>query len=193
MLIIYKATNLINGKVYIGQTIGTLKYRQTQHLWGAKSGSNYHFHNALLKYGVDNFKWEVLCCCFAIDGLNEMEVYFIALYDSMKNGYNLQSGGLNYRASEETKAKMSNNNARAMLGRKVPEETKEKMRIAKQKMSKETKRKLGKAISEAQRGEKNHNYGKHPSEETKKKISDSQLKYWLGKKHSKEQNSKQGF
>jgi len=186
-MIIYKATNRENGKIYIGQTIGTLKYRKTQHLWDAKGGSNYHFHNALLKYGVDGFKWEVIQICADIDSLNEREQYYIAYYDSFNNGYNSQSGGLNYRASEETKEKMKEatggkNNPR--YGVEVSKETRGRMRKAHLNMSDEAKRKRGEAIRKRQMGKDNHNYGKHPSEKTKEKLRQASLKRWLGKKQN---------
>ena len=61
-MIIYKITNKINSKVYIGQTIHTLNYRKNQHL---KCARNYIdncrlLNKALRKYGFDNFKWEII-------------------------------------------------------------------------------------------------------------------------------------
>ena len=55
LLIIYKATNLVNGKIYIGQTINTLEYRKNQHFREARceKRKNIYFHNALNKYGED--------------------------------------------------------------------------------------------------------------------------------------------
>ena len=60
MGIIYKATNLINKKVYIGQTVKTLKERIYKHLCEGKCP---HFYRALKKYGKDNFEWEIIKEC----------------------------------------------------------------------------------------------------------------------------------
>ena len=56
--IIYKVTNLQNGKVYIGQTIRTLNQRRTQHIYDARNSCSFYFHNAIRKYGEDSFVWE---------------------------------------------------------------------------------------------------------------------------------------
>lgn len=54
-MIIYKVTNKINNKVYIGQTVHTLNYRMAQHYKDARR-DNYYFHNALNKYRRYDFK-----------------------------------------------------------------------------------------------------------------------------------------
>lgn len=59
MGVIYKATNLINGKTYIGQTKRSLETRQREH----EKGNLYYrsaIHDAIIKYGKDNFDWSVL-------------------------------------------------------------------------------------------------------------------------------------
>ena len=111
LLIIYKATNLINGKVYIGQTINTLEYRKNQHFREAKSKrrNTVYFHNALNKYGYENFKFEEIDSANTQQELDEKERYWIKYYDSInKNkGYNLDSGGHSGGIkSEETKRKI---------------------------------------------------------------------------------------
>ena len=58
--IIYRATNSYNGKVYIGQTITSLKHRRSEHLRDAVSDSVNHFHLALMQYGKDAFEWDIL-------------------------------------------------------------------------------------------------------------------------------------
>lgn len=179
-MIIYKATNQINGKVYIGQTVNNLKQRKDRHIYDSNSSCGYHLHQAIRRHGADNFRWEVLCCCFTVEGLNEMEVYFIALYDSFKSGYNMTTGGLNCRMSNETKAKIG----KAGLGRKHSKATKQKMskwRIG-IKYSEATKQK----ISEATSGKNNWCYGKHHSKEHKERIRQSNL----GKHHSDEAKEK---
>lgn len=96
-MIVYKATNLINGKIYIGQTINTLEYRKNQHLREAKSKrrSTVYFHNAILKYGFENFVFEEIDCADTQEELNSKEQKWIAYYSSNNKeyGYNLDSGG----------------------------------------------------------------------------------------------------
>lgn len=113
-MIIYKATNNINGKVYIGQTVGTLKKRKYNHFRNYKGKHITYFFSALCKYGKDNFSWEVLCICYSINVLNEMEKHYIAFYNSMNNGYNCTSGGDSYIFSKESCKKVSD----AQIGEK---------------------------------------------------------------------------
>lgn len=87
--IIYKITNKVNNKVYIGQTRYTLEFRWRQH---QHKKDNTYFHNAIHKYGIENFELEILEEC-DIELLNSKEMFYIAKYDSFKNGYNLTIGG----------------------------------------------------------------------------------------------------
>lgn len=110
-MIIYKATNLTNGKVYIGQTINTLAYRQSQHIRDARNPKrkNIHFHNAICKYGADNFVFEEIDFAETQEELNEKEIYWIAFYHSNERdfGYNEDSGGKSGGVkSEMTKRKI---------------------------------------------------------------------------------------
>ena len=85
---IYKVTNKINGKVYIGQSVDIGK-RWRQHM-AAKD--DIYFHKAIQKYGVENFEWEVIERCKKKD-LDEREIYWIEYYDSFNKGYNCTKGG----------------------------------------------------------------------------------------------------
>lgn len=91
---IYKITNKINGKVYIGQTIQKPIERFYQHC--AKSAVGYALkmpiHKAILKYGKNNFLFEVLETIDKSE-LNERERYWISYYDSYNSGYNATFGG----------------------------------------------------------------------------------------------------
>lgn len=87
--IIYKVTNKVNGKSYIGQTRYTLEFRWRQHL---HKKDNVYFHNAIKKYGAENFSVEVLEEC-DVDKLNSREIFYIAKYNTFENGYNLTLGG----------------------------------------------------------------------------------------------------
>ena len=85
---IYKVTNKINGKVYIGQSVDIGK-RWRQHM--TAEDDNY-FHKAIQKYGVENFEWEIIEKCKKKD-LDEREIYWIEYYDSFNKGYNCTKGG----------------------------------------------------------------------------------------------------
>ena len=85
---IYKVTNKINGKVYIGQSVD-IGRRWHQHM---TAEDDIYFHKAIQKYGVENFEWEVIEQCKKKD-LDEREIYWIEYYDSFNNGYNCTKGG----------------------------------------------------------------------------------------------------
>lgn len=90
---IYKITNLINGKIYIGQTRQSYIDRFTQHKSHARNyHSNHKLANALRKYGDENFIIEPIEYC-SYNLLDEREKYWIQYYDSIKNGYNIMAGG----------------------------------------------------------------------------------------------------
>lgn len=85
---IYKITNKVNNKVYIGQTRYTVEFRWRQH---QHKQDNCYFHNAIRKWGVDNFTVEILEKC-DVDLLDSREIFYIAKYDSYKSGYNSTLG-----------------------------------------------------------------------------------------------------
>jgi hypothetical protein len=93
-MIIYKATNIVNGRCYIGQTIKSLDFRKDKHLYSLRSYKTY-FANALRKYGWDNFTWDTLCKCDNKEELDEMEFHYIKQYNSYMrdDGYNMTLGG----------------------------------------------------------------------------------------------------
>ena len=95
-MIIYKVTNLINGKSYIGQTINSLHSRKLSHLSSAKRGDDLKFHRAIRKYGESNFIWEILeDTVDSRDRLNSLEIQYIKEYNTYgAGGYNSTSGGL---------------------------------------------------------------------------------------------------
>ena len=92
--LIYKHTNKINDKCYIGQTCKKPEYR-----W-CKDGSGYKkkqkkFWNAIKKYGWDNFTHEILYTGLTIEEANKLERELIQKYNSITNGYNISEGGSN--------------------------------------------------------------------------------------------------
>lgn len=101
---IYKYTNKINGKVYIGQSIN-IETRYQQHLYDsshrADRGSGVDL--AIKKYGIDNFDFEIIEEC-PIEKLDEREIYWISYYDSYHNGYNRTPGGKAVRGEDHPRA-----------------------------------------------------------------------------------------
>lgn len=101
--VVYIHRNLINGKVYIGQTCN-LSER-----WRS-GGKNYFnsikFFNAIKKYGWNNFSHEVLYDNLNQEAANTLEKELIEKYDSINNGYNLKEGGARGALSEESLKKM---------------------------------------------------------------------------------------
>ena len=92
MGLIYMYTNKINNKKYIGQTTRSLKIRHQQHL----SQCDTYFDKALHKYGENNFSLEILEDNIDdIKVLNQKEEYYIQLYNTFEDGYNLNRGGDN--------------------------------------------------------------------------------------------------
>lgn len=103
---IYKITNTINGKVYIGQTKQPFHYRYPK---GISSTTNEYLKRAINYYGEEAFRVEK---CFDTadtqEELDEKEIYYISLYRSTdrKYGYNIMSGGLHSKHAEESKQKI---------------------------------------------------------------------------------------
>ena len=104
MIGIYKITNSVNGKVYIGQSINiSLRWEKER-----KGKSNDHLRNAFKKYGLDKFEFSIIAECGEPE-LNELEIYWIKHYDSTCNkyGYNKDAGGSKGIPCLETRLKMS--------------------------------------------------------------------------------------
>ena len=89
---IYKATNKINGKSYIGQTVD-YKSRVWQHM-RCYEKEDCKFHDAIKEFGSDNFDWEVLETCNGKEKANDLERKYIELFNSYRNGYNDNKGGV---------------------------------------------------------------------------------------------------
>lgn len=91
-MIIYKLTSP-SGKVYIGQTQKTFKKRLSTHISATKSGKKNKINNAIRKYGLDNFTKEILYDTNNLDILNQKEMEYIKLFNSVNEGYNHTLGG----------------------------------------------------------------------------------------------------
>jgi hypothetical protein len=85
-MIIYKTTNILNNKIYVGQD----KYNNPKYL-----GSGLKIKRALLKHGVENFKKDILEFCSSKEELNEKEIFWIKKLSATNDtiGYNIVDGG----------------------------------------------------------------------------------------------------
>lgn len=105
--VIYKYTNIINGKNYIGQTTQKIKYRAKSNGSGYKDCPN--FWQAIQKYGWNNFRLEILDWCASQTNADELEQQYIQKYKTnvKEHGYNISGGGQkNHLIAEETKNKI---------------------------------------------------------------------------------------
>lgn len=194
-MIIYKITNLINNKIYIGQTRRSLRSRWLQHSnpnTSNKNGSRI-LRYAILKYRKENFKIEQIDEASTLKELNEKEYLWIENMNCIApNGYNLVSGGNTAKEiSEETRKKMSEAqkkrpSATKETRKKLSEANKGKKRTkeAKERYSKSKRGVLnpnyGKIYTKEERsiqsikmsGKNGFNYGKKLSKKTRKKISE---------------------
>lgn len=102
--IVYLATNLVNGKVYVGQTV-ILSKRITQHLCESRHSPKVPFHRAIAKYGRDNFTFEEIGTAVTQEELNNLEAVWILSIGSHRTrvGYNRRLGGGGSSCCEETR------------------------------------------------------------------------------------------
>lgn len=181
--VVYKHTNKINGKCYIGIV---LNGRKPEHRWGINGcnyldNKQYKFARAILKYGWDNFEHEILFVGLTVEEAKAKEKELIKKYDSYKNGYNSTLGGdgsLGLKHSKETKEKLR----RQHLGTKATEEARKKMSLSqirfREKLTFEERKKIfglpGKKngmYGSHRIGEQNPFFGRKHTQETKDKIS----------------------
>ena len=164
---IYCIENTITNQKYIGQSIN-IKYRWRKHRSALNTNKhdNAYLQNSWNKYGQDNFKFYVLEMC-DIDQLNEREIYYIEKFNTLDRnyGYNLKTGGQNCSSycTEEVKQRMSDSikqsyensdlrQRRSEITKQYWEDPNNKARIL---------------------NENNPMYGKHHTDESKKKMSDT--------------------
>lgn len=130
---IYKTTNLVNGKIYIGQ-------HKCDRFDSSYLGSGKLFKRALQQYGKESFSCEMLCECFSQEDMNTKEIQMIQLHDAKNRevGYNLANGGVDWstgyhqgmlgkRQSNFQKSQVS----KALSGVKKSNDAREHMRISK--------------------------------------------------------------
>jgi group I intron endonuclease len=91
-MIIYKITNLVTNKIYIGQTVMPLKRRWAVHKCAKRKSP---LTSSIMKHGVVNFKIEEICKASSKEELAKLEIYYIRHFDCLyPKGYNLSTGGV---------------------------------------------------------------------------------------------------
>jgi group I intron endonuclease len=193
---IYKITNTVTGKCYIGETIeATPEARWKRHLHTLKTDKGCPaLKDAMKKYGVDNFKFEVLIICFDED-VHRYEKEYIQKYNSMvPNGYNILPGGQGgggfkgKKHTPEAIAKQTESYRKFLEAnpnyydtyREKHRESMEKVNLSESVLKSE---RFQKAKQEGRLGFNSHKN----QEETKQKISDSLKQYYQENKQTQKQ------
>ena len=160
---IYLITNTVTKKQYVGQTIcQDIERRWKQHKSVDHNSIGRYLLAAYKKYGIDNFKFQIICICFDED-CNIYEEQYINKFNTLvPNGYNLREGGKNSKQHPETSKLISDR----LRGRRLTPITDE-IRIK---------------ISDSLKGYKNPNYGKKITEERKEKLREGIKKLWSERK-----------
>ena len=198
---IYKITNTVNGKAYIGQTRhDAVADRIPKHFSGH---GNIPIKRAVDKYGKDAFTYEILHDGIIPEFLDALEIKEIEKHNTLiPHGYNLRTGGRGGACSEETKEKISEANKGKTpwnKGKKGVQSPSMKGR----KHTDESRRKMSEAKKGKNSGEKNPFYRKTHTPESRAKMSESSKghttwnkgkkvssPHWLGRKHTDESRRK---
>lgn len=109
-MIIYKITNTITGKMYIGQTVQPINHRWLDHKSNSRNPEKYvtALYASMRKHGLENFIIEQIDTANTLEELNIKEqTYIKALNTLAPNGYNLELGGGNKQTHPETREKIS--------------------------------------------------------------------------------------
>lgn len=177
---LYRITNQLDGKVYIGQAINP-KRRWTDHKWNAKQlNAVQYVSRAMGKHGISNFVFEVIATCKTQEDANETESILIEQYCSRDKefGYNIKPGGNNSPHAESTKEKIRQATIQQIAekghpaaGRIVSEETRQLIRKIRLENPVEYTSEVRQRMSEAHIGTKD-------TKETKEKKSDSAKEAW---------------
>lgn len=175
--IIYKLVNVINNKIYIGQTTRMLRHRLNEYKRHRKCNS--FLKSDIIEFGFENFKCEIIEECEGIEELNEREIYWIQYYNSMNRniGYNIVEGGNNSLISEETRQKLSDSHkgikqSVEWINKRIPLKGSEEAKKLGRPKTEEQKQHL----SDISSGENGYWYGKARDIETINKIKETKSK-----------------
>jgi group I intron endonuclease len=158
ILYIYKITNIINGKIYVGK-------HSAKNIENSYMGSGIAIRRAIKKYRLDNFRKEILCICENEKKLNEMEIFWIAKTGSFNDGYNMTKGGegaLGYKPTEDVIKRAAESRARYY----------EENQSAREILSEKARERIG---------EKNPFWGKRLSQAHIKKMTQARIRAITGR------------
>jgi group I intron endonuclease len=186
-MVIYKTTNLLNGKFYIGKD----EKNNPNYL-----GSGLYLKRAVKKYGIESFKKEIIEICPTREELNIREKYWIETLSATTTGYNIAEGGTGGKTTPVVHNK--GKTYEELYGVEKAKELKEKKRLATlgKKLTDDVKEKIregnkGKKVSdETKLKQSNANKGKKVSDETKQKISKSVSNFFLNEENRKKMSDK---
>lgn len=170
--IVYLRTNTVNGKQYVGQT-NNLEQRDRQWRNLTTSYANNELTNDRQKYGLENFKTEILAIVETREEAWVLEEKYIKDKKTLyPNGYNVTTGGgKGYKFQEEiAKKRAPIGEKNYWFGKKFSDEHKQK--ISKANKGKKRSEDFKKHMSEITKGEKNHSYGTKHTDEWKKHMSE---------------------
>lgn len=182
---IYKIKNMINGKVYVGQSVDIeQRWRQHTQYCNNDNRNSSHLYKSMKKYGIDNFEFSIICEV-PESSLDQYEISYIKYYETTNSnkGYNKTHGGANGRLSEETKKKIS----AANKGKKRTEEEKQKMSNIQKNRSPEIAKRAGLKL----RGRQSPNKGVPHTEEAKQKIKIARSKQIITEEHKQNMSKAQ--
>lgn len=152
---IYLITNTINNTKYVGQSqCNDIETRWASHRKMLKDSIGRYLLSAYHKYGIKNFKFQIICICFD-DCCDKLEEYYIKKFNTLApNGYNLKTGGKSSKLSEETKQ---------LIAKRLRERVTDEIRLE---------------MREKQKNNPIFSYLKKYTEEEKQIISKKQKQYW---------------
>ena len=179
---LYRITNTLNGKVYIGQT-NKPDYRWYQHRsYAVGNKHKQYIHSAMAKHGIQNFVFDVIATCLTQEDTDETESVLIIQYNSRnkEHGYNLMVGGSHGGHSEETKQKQREATIQQIaekghpsLGKIRSDEARANMSVAQQALDR-----TNMYTEEVRQKMSESHIGHQDSEETKAKKSESAKEAW---------------
>lgn len=197
---IYKITNIITNKCYIGETKQeSPELRWKEHIKSINKNKGCPaLKDAVKKYGLEKFKFEILIICFDEDRFIYEKEYIKKYNCQVPNGYNILPGGVGgagfqgKKHTEESIKKMIEGGKRFReenpnYFETYREKLKESMKNVNISLAVKNSEKFKKAINEGRIGGKAHK-GEKPSEETKQKIRESVNKYYKENSESKKIN-----
>lgn len=169
---IYKIECLVNGKVYIGQSVDiNRRLRTHKSMLKNNNHKNNYLQRSWNKHSEENFTFEIIENCK--ENICEREIYWIDFYNSLKDGYNLTAGGLGGQLgstwTEERKEHIRNK----LYGKKLSKETKTKIKLSRigKTLSTETKLKISMSLKDKYKnGEINMDNIKHYGKDNSKSV-----------------------